>query len=82
MVDEAYADYVEDPRYGSMDRLVRQEVPIVVVRSFSKLFGLNLDHVERVDRAGDDSFCVHLRGLSDPVPMSRRYAARLRTRGV
>ena len=43
---------------------------------------VNLDHVERVDRAGDDSFCVHLRGLSDPVPMSRRYAARLRTRGI
>ncbi|MET0594606.1 MAG: histidinol-phosphate transaminase [Polyangiaceae bacterium] len=40
MVDEAYADYVDDPRYGSMDDLVRRDVPIVVVRSFSKLFGL------------------------------------------
>ena len=43
---------------------------------------VNLDHVERVDRAGDDSFCVHLRGVAEPVPMSRRYAARLRTRGL
>jgi histidinol-phosphate aminotransferase len=40
MVDEAYADYVEDRGYGSMDELVRQGVPIVVVRSFSKLFGM------------------------------------------
>jgi len=40
MVDEAYADYVEDTRYGSMDVLVRQGAPIIVVRSFSKLFGL------------------------------------------
>jgi histidinol-phosphate aminotransferase len=40
MIDEAYADYVEDPRYGSMDVLVRQGAPVIVVRSFSKLFGL------------------------------------------
>jgi histidinol-phosphate/aromatic aminotransferase/cobyric acid decarboxylase-like protein len=40
LVDEAYADYVDDRRYGSMDELVRRGVPIVVVRSFSKLFGL------------------------------------------
>jgi two-component system LytT family response regulator len=43
---------------------------------------VNLDHVDRVDRAGDDGFCVHLRGLSEPVPMSRRHAARLRARAM
>jgi len=43
---------------------------------------VNLDHVERIERAGDDGFCVHLRGLTEPVPMSRRYAARLRTRSM
>jgi histidinol-phosphate aminotransferase len=40
MIDEAYADYVEDARYGSMDVLVRQGARVIVVRSFSKLFGL------------------------------------------
>jgi two-component system, LytTR family, response regulator len=43
---------------------------------------VNLDHVARIERAGDDTYCVHLRGQSEPVPMSRRYAARLRTRGL
>jgi histidinol-phosphate aminotransferase len=38
MVDEAYAEYVAD--FTSMDRLVRDGLPIVVVRTFSKLFGL------------------------------------------
>jgi two-component system LytT family response regulator len=39
---------------------------------------VNLDRIERVERAGDDSFRVLLRGLAEPVPMSRRHAARLR----
>lgn len=43
---------------------------------------VNLDHVDRVERTGDESYCVLLRGGTEPVPMSRRYAARLRTRGV
>lgn len=39
---------------------------------------VNLDHVERVERISDDSFRVVVRGLAEPVPMSRRHAARLR----
>jgi two-component system LytT family response regulator len=39
---------------------------------------VNLDRVERVERVSDDSFRVVLRGLAEPVPMSRRHAARLR----
>jgi two-component system LytT family response regulator len=39
---------------------------------------VNLDQVERVERAGDDSYRVIVRGLADPVPMSRRHATRLR----
>ena len=39
---------------------------------------VNLDRVERVERVGDESYRVVLRGLAEPVPMSRRHAARLR----
>jgi two-component system LytT family response regulator len=39
---------------------------------------VNLERVDRVERASDDSFRVVLRGLAEPVPMSRRHAARLR----
>lgn len=39
---------------------------------------VNLERVERVERASDDSFRVVLRGSAEPVPMSRRHAARLR----
>jgi two-component system LytT family response regulator len=39
---------------------------------------VQLDHVERVERAGDDSYRAIMRGLAEPVPMSRRHATRLR----
>jgi two-component system LytT family response regulator len=42
---------------------------------------VNLEHVERVERATDDTFRVHLRGVPEPVPLSRRHAARLRSFG-
>ena len=38
LVDEAYAEYLAE--LASMDALVRDGVPIVVARTFSKLFGL------------------------------------------
>lgn len=38
LVDEAYAEYVAD--FTSMDALARDGLPIVVARTFSKLFGL------------------------------------------
>jgi len=38
IVDEAYAEYV--PGFTSMAQLVREGLPIVVVRTFSKLYGL------------------------------------------
>jgi hypothetical protein len=34
--------------------------------------------VDRVERASDDCFRVIVRGVVEPVPMSRRHAARLR----
>jgi two-component system, LytTR family, response regulator len=39
---------------------------------------VNLEHVERVERIGDDSYRMIVRGVAAPVPMSRRNAARLR----
>lgn len=39
---------------------------------------VNLDRVERIERTGDDCYRVVLRGVAEPVPMSRRHAARLR----
>lgn len=42
---------------------------------------VNLDHVEAVQRISEQAFHVTLRGLAEPVPLSRRHAARLRSFG-
>lgn len=39
----------------------------------------NLEHVEAVERISEHTFHVKLRGLAEPVPLSRRHAARLRS---
>lgn len=41
VLDEAYAEYVEEPGYASALELVRDEVPnVAVLRTFSKFYGL------------------------------------------
>ena len=40
LIDEAYFDYVEDPRYGSFDKEVTKRKNLIVVRTFSKIYGL------------------------------------------
>jgi histidinol-phosphate aminotransferase len=40
LVDEAYHDYIEDKRYRSMTPLVREGLPVVVTRTFSKIYGM------------------------------------------
>jgi histidinol-phosphate aminotransferase len=40
LVDEAYHDYVTDPRYASMMPLALEGLPVVVTRTFSKIHGL------------------------------------------
>lgn len=42
---------------------------------------VNLEHVEAVQRLGEHALHVALRGLAEPVPLSRRHAARLRASG-
>ena len=39
---------------------------------------VNLDYVERVERVRDEQYQVIVRGLAEPLPMSRRHAARLK----
>jgi two-component system, LytTR family, response regulator len=41
---------------------------------------VNLACVERVEAQSDEGFQVHVRGAGNPLPMSRRYAARLKVR--
>lgn len=41
---------------------------------------VNLSHVERVDRWFGNTCRVHVRGLDEPLSMSRRYAAEFRRR--
>jgi len=38
--DEAYADYVSRPDYESCLRYVKEELPVVISRTFSKIYGM------------------------------------------
>ena len=38
--DEAYFDYIDDPSYPSMIKLVKQGLNVIVARTFSKVYGL------------------------------------------
>ncbi len=40
VLDEAYADYVDDPAFPRSVELVSKRVPIIFLRTFSKLYGL------------------------------------------
>jgi histidinol-phosphate aminotransferase len=40
VVDEAYFDFVDDPRYWSFDRVAVSRPNVLVVRTFSKIFGM------------------------------------------
>jgi histidinol-phosphate aminotransferase len=40
LVDEAYHHYVDDPAYASAIPLVKQGKPVIVTRTFSKIYGM------------------------------------------
>lgn len=42
---------------------------------------VHLDHVDTVLRVSEQAFQVSLRGLDEPVPLSRRHAARFKSMG-
>ncbi len=78
-----YAEVVlEDGKQLLSPRPLREWETRLPPRSFVRIHRaaiVNLDHVLRIEPAGDDSFRVVVRGSSKPLPMSRRYAARLRS---
>ena len=39
---------------------------------------INIEFVARVEKWFNNSFQVHLRGVKEPLTMSRRYAAKLK----
>jgi histidinol-phosphate aminotransferase len=40
IIDEAYHEYIQDAGYASAVELVLQEKPVIILRTFSKVFGL------------------------------------------
>jgi len=40
LVDEAYVEFAEDPRYRSLDKLALELPNVIVVRTFSKVYGM------------------------------------------
>jgi two-component system LytT family response regulator len=78
-----YAEVVlEDGKQLLSPRPLREWEMRLPPRSFVRIHRaaiVNLDHVLRIEPAGDDSFRVFVRGAEEALPMSRRYAARLRS---
>jgi two-component system, LytTR family, response regulator len=61
----------------SLDEWLRR-LPAAEFRRVHRSTIVNLGQVERVEPWSNYTYRIHLRGDPDPVPMSRRYAARLR----
>ncbi len=40
VIDQAYREFVDDPGYARIEDAIRQGLPVVMVRTFSKLYGL------------------------------------------
>jgi two-component system LytT family response regulator len=73
---------LEDGQQVLSPRPLREWEARLPPRSFVRIHRgaiVNLDHVVRVEPDGDESFQVFVRGADRPLPMSRRYAARLRS---
>jgi two-component system, LytTR family, response regulator len=78
-----YAEVVlEDGKQLLSPRPLREWESRLPPRSFVRIHRaaiVNLEHVVGIEPAGDESFRVLVRGAAEPLPMSRRYAARLRS---
>ncbi|HEU4533814.1 MAG TPA: LytTR family DNA-binding domain-containing protein [Polyangiaceae bacterium] len=81
-----YSEVVlEDGQRALVSRTLRQWEERLPERSFVRIHRatiVNLDFVERVERNDDESYLVFLRGLAEPLAMSRRQAARVKLRFV
>ena len=72
MVDEAYIDFVEDPNYRTMVDAIADDENLIVVRTFSKLYGMagarmgylmaNREIIEYLQR-DSTGFCCSRMGL-------------------
>jgi two-component system, LytTR family, response regulator len=81
-----YSEVVlEDGQRALVSRALRQWEERLPARSFVRIHRatiVNLDFVERVERSDDESYLVFLRGLAEPLTMSRRQASRVKLRFV
>jgi two-component system LytT family response regulator len=84
---EAAGAYTTLRLAGGAQVLVQQSMHVWEARLPAAYFArihrstiINLSAVERVDKWYNYAFRVHLRGLDEPLTMSRRYAARLKNK--
>jgi len=98
VVDEAYFDFVDDPRYWTFDKLALSRPNVLVVRTFSKIFGMaglrvgyGIGHAETIARLGahvTQSTPNHLAqvgaiaSLQDPELVERGRASNTRARRI
>jgi histidinol-phosphate aminotransferase len=98
VVDEAYFDFVDDPRYWSFDRLSVTRPNVLVVRTFSKIFGMaglragyGIGHADTIARLAayvTQSTPNHLAqvaaiaSLADPDLIERGRATNARARRI
>ena len=70
VVDEAYAEYADDPEYGDGLSFVRRGYPnVIALRTMSKVYGLAGLRIGYA--AADAEICVMLDRLREPFNMSR-----------
>ncbi len=78
-----YAEVMlEDGKQLLSPRPLREWEARLPPRSFVRIHRtaiINLDHIDRIEPSGDDTYQVFVRGAGQPLPMSRRYASRLRS---
>lgn len=82
---EAVGDYsrlhLTEGRPMLLHRPMREweaRLPKRIFRRVHRSVIVNLDHVQRVEEWSASTFHLYLKGLAEPVRMSRRYAARLK----
>jgi histidinol-phosphate aminotransferase len=69
VLDEAYGDFVEDPFYPNALDYIKKEKQIIVLRTFSKVYGLAGLRIGYVLARGDLVACLHQ--VREPFPVHR-----------
>lgn len=81
--DDSMLHLVSQPSPARTARSLREWDARLPERYFIRIHRstiINLDHVVRVEEWSHSSFLVYMRNLASPLPMSRRYGARVRDR--